>query len=104
MQLRGDWRAAAGSTKASLVLFLGTPIASNYFITAKHIGGSVVQTFILNGTTYTTTAVFPDPSSDLQIWQRNFNPGVTNNASGSGLIMLNNRWSDGTLIPTLNNR
>ena len=49
--------------------FLGTSIASNYFITAKHIGGSVGQTFIFNGTSYTTTAVFPDPSSDLQIWQ-----------------------------------
>jgi hypothetical protein len=49
--------------------FLGTAIASNYFITAKHIGGSVGQTFTLNGTTYTTIAVFPDPFSDLQIWQ-----------------------------------
>jgi hypothetical protein len=49
--------------------FLGTAIASNYFITAKHIGGSVGQTFTFNGADYTTTAVFPDPSSDLQIWQ-----------------------------------
>jgi hypothetical protein len=49
--------------------FLGTPIASNYFITAKHIGGSVGQTFTFDGTAYTTTAVFPDPSSDLQIWR-----------------------------------
>ena len=49
--------------------YLGTVIASNYFITAKHIGGSVGQTFNFNATTYTTTAVFPDPSSDLQIWQ-----------------------------------
>jgi hypothetical protein len=49
--------------------FLGTAIASNYFVTAKHIGGSVGQTFTLNGTNYTTTAVFPDPSSDLQVWQ-----------------------------------
>ena len=49
--------------------FIGTPIASNYFLTAKHIGGSVGQTFTFNGTSYTTTAVFPDPSSDLQIWQ-----------------------------------
>ena len=49
--------------------FLGTPIASNYFITAKHIGGSVGQTFVFGGPSYTTTAVFPDPSSDLQIWQ-----------------------------------
>jgi hypothetical protein len=49
--------------------FLGTAIASNYFVTAKHIGGGVGQTFTLNGTNYTTTAVFPDPSSDLQVWQ-----------------------------------
>ena len=49
--------------------FLGTVIGSNYFITAKHIGGGIGQTFNFNGTTYTTTAVFPDPTSDLQIWQ-----------------------------------
>ena len=49
--------------------FLGTVIASNYFVTAKHIGGSVGQTFTFNNVPYTTTAVFPDPSSDLQVWQ-----------------------------------
>jgi len=49
--------------------FLGTAIAANYFITAKHIGGSIGQSFVLNNIVYTTTAVFPDPSSDLQIWQ-----------------------------------
>jgi len=49
--------------------FLGTVIGSNYFITAKHIGGSVGQTFTFGGVSYTTTAVFPDSSSDLQIWQ-----------------------------------
>ena len=49
--------------------FLGTVIASNYFVTAKHIGGSVGQTFTFNNVVYTTTAVFPDPSSDLQMWQ-----------------------------------
>ena len=49
--------------------FLGTLIASNYFVTAKHIGGSVGQTFTFNNVVYTTTAVFPDPSSDLQVWQ-----------------------------------
>lgn len=41
--------------------FLGTVIASNYFITAKHIGGSVGDTFVFSGVNYTTTAVFPDP-------------------------------------------
>ena len=49
--------------------FLGTAIASNFFVTAKHIGGSVGDTFTFNGVNYTTVAVFPDPSSDLQIWQ-----------------------------------
>ena len=49
--------------------FLGTVIAPNYFITAKHIGGTVGDIFTFDGTNYTTTAVFPDPSSDLQIWQ-----------------------------------
>lgn len=49
--------------------FLGSVIANNFFVTAKHIGGSVGQTFTFNGTSYTTVAVFPDPSSDLQIWQ-----------------------------------
>jgi len=47
----------------------GTVIASNYFATAKHIGGSVGNIFTFNGVNYTTTAVFPDPSSDLQIWR-----------------------------------
>ncbi|PZR72354.1 MAG: hypothetical protein DLM52_13010 [Chthoniobacterales bacterium] len=49
--------------------FLGTAIAPDYFITAKHIGGSVGDTFTLDNVTYTTTDVFPDPSSDLQIWK-----------------------------------
>src|SRR5262245_1407510 len=45
--------------------FLGTPISSKHFITAGHVGGWVGQTFTLNGTTYTTTAMYDDPSSDL---------------------------------------
>jgi hypothetical protein len=47
----------------------GTVIASNYFITAQHIGGSVGQVFTFNGSSYRTTAVFRDLSSDLAIWQ-----------------------------------
>lgn len=49
--------------------FTGTPIAPNYFITAAHIGGSVGETFLLNGVDYTTTAEFNDPNSDLRIWE-----------------------------------
>lgn len=49
--------------------FLGTPIAPTLFITAKHIQGSVGDTFTLSGTTYTTIKRFADTSSDLAIWQ-----------------------------------
>src|SRR5947199_10546165 len=44
-------------------------IGTNYFVTAKHIGGSVGQTLTFNNVAYTTAAVCPDPSSDLQVWQ-----------------------------------
>ena len=49
--------------------FLGTPIAPLYFVTAKHIGGQVGMAFTFHGETFTTTAVYPDPDTDLQIWQ-----------------------------------
>ncbi len=49
--------------------FAATPIAPNCFLAAHHIGGSVGDTFTLNGVTYTTTAYHDDPESDLRIWQ-----------------------------------
>ncbi len=49
--------------------FLGTPIAPNYFIAAKHVGGSVGQTFTINSQNYTVTNEFSDPAADLIIWQ-----------------------------------
>jgi hypothetical protein len=49
--------------------FLGTPIAPRYFIAAKHVGGTIGQAFTLNGFSYNTVANYPDPNSDLQIWQ-----------------------------------
>lgn len=51
-------------------MFLGTPIAPGFFLTAKHLGnltGSAI-TFPDN-TSYTTTAWFEDPASDLAIYQ-----------------------------------
>ncbi|HRJ74114.1 MAG TPA: hypothetical protein PLS03_17955 [Terrimicrobiaceae bacterium] len=47
----------------------GTPIASQYFITAKHIGGSVGQIFVYGGTNYTTTAMYDQPDGDLRIFK-----------------------------------
>lgn len=49
--------------------FLGTAIAPNYFVTAKHVGGSVGGTFTYQGTSYTTTASFASSTSDLRVWQ-----------------------------------
>jgi hypothetical protein len=50
---------------------LGTAIAPNLFVTAKHIGGSIGDTVVYNGTSYQTTAVFDSPNSDLRVWQVN---------------------------------
>jgi len=49
--------------------FLGTPIAPQYFIAAQHIGGEVGQAFVYDGVTYTTTAYWNDPNSDLRLWK-----------------------------------
>lgn len=49
--------------------FLGTPVAPHYFIAAQHIGGSIGQAFVYDGVTYTTTAYWNDPNSDLRLWQ-----------------------------------
>ncbi len=49
--------------------FMGTVVASNYFVTANHIGGNVGESFFFNGSLYTTTAVFRDTASDLAVWQ-----------------------------------
>ncbi|MBI4325642.1 MAG: hypothetical protein HY674_10310, partial [Chloroflexi bacterium] len=51
--------------------FLGTTIAPQYFITAKHVGGAVGELFDFQGVAYRTSAVFDDPDSDLRIWRIN---------------------------------
>jgi hypothetical protein len=48
---------------------LGTPIASNLFLAARHINGSIGDTFELNGVTYHSVAFFDEPNTDLRIWQ-----------------------------------
>jgi len=57
-QYQGEWQS-----------FTGTPIAPSLFLTAQHVGGAVGDPFTLGGRTYATLAVFPDPESDLTIWQ-----------------------------------
>ncbi len=57
-QYEGKWGA-----------FLGTVIGPHHFITAAHVGGSVGEQFWFRGVAYSTTAVFRDTPTDLQIWQ-----------------------------------
>lgn len=50
--------------------FLGTPVASQFFLTAKHLGNLTGQAITFpDATSYTTTAAFFDPASDLAIYQ-----------------------------------
>lgn len=50
--------------------FLGTPIAPQFFVTANHIGNLTGQAITFpDSTSYTTTARFLDPASDLAIYQ-----------------------------------
>jgi hypothetical protein len=49
--------------------FLGTVIAPQYFIAARHVGGSIGQEYVLNGVTYHTTAYWDDATTDLRIWK-----------------------------------
>ncbi len=50
-------------------VFLGTPIAPKYFLTAHHVGGNVGDPFVFRGVTYVTVAVTNEPGSDLNIWR-----------------------------------
>ena len=56
--LQGQWGA-----------FLGTPIASNLFVTAKHVGGDVGGVFNFRGTNFTVIGAYADPQSDLRIFK-----------------------------------
>lgn len=56
--LEGTWGA-----------FLGTPIAPNLFVTAKHIGGQVGGIFTFRGVGYTVIDSFVDSQTDLHIFK-----------------------------------
>jgi len=49
--------------------FLGVPIAPYFFVTAKHIGGSVGYTFTLHGDTYVTIGYQDCGTTDLRVWE-----------------------------------
>lgn len=49
--------------------FTGTPISSNLFLTAKHVGGGAGDRFEFAGASYCAVAGYPDPESDLIVWK-----------------------------------
>jgi hypothetical protein len=49
--------------------FLGTPIAANLFLTAKHIGGLPGHRFTFRGVEYVALDSFECPDADLTIWR-----------------------------------
>ncbi len=77
--------AAVASYEGTWGSFLGTPIGSYYFISAKHINGAygagVGQTFTINSQNFTVTAQYDSPSSDLTVWE--INPNSTAFSSGN---------------------
>lgn len=92
----GDLAGSGWQYEGQFGSFSGTAIAPNYFITASHIGGAVGQAFSYNGQSYTTTAVFDDPNSDLRIWKvdgnlRAYAPLATSGAVAGKQIVINGR-------------
>lgn len=57
-QYQGNWRG-----------YGGTPIASNLFLTARHVGGTVGESFWFDNQAYPTIASYPDDVSDLVVWK-----------------------------------
>ena len=55
--LQGTWKTCQG-----------TPIAPQWFVTAKHIGGFVGEVFTFQGKPYTAVARVLDPETDLALW------------------------------------
>ncbi|MGI8437050.1 MAG: trypsin-like peptidase domain-containing protein [Chthoniobacterales bacterium] len=63
----GDLASAGWQWEGKFGNFIATAIAPHFIITAKHIGGA--SQFLYRGVTYTVTASYSDPQSDLAIFQ-----------------------------------
>ncbi len=98
-QYEGSWRN-----------YLGTAIAPHYFISASHIGGAVGEVFVLNGVSYTTTALFDDPDTDLRIWRvcgafPAYAPLYTaSNEVGKGIVDVGTGTQRGDPVTTAGNK
>ena len=85
-QYEGTWQGA----------YLGTVISPDAFITATHLSGSVGNTFVYDGTNYTTIASYADPNSpDLTVWKvsgtfSQYAPLYTGNEVGQSMVVYGN--------------
>ena len=65
----GDLAGSGWQLQGNWLNFLGTPIAPNLFITAKHVSGAIGTTFEFQGGFYQTIDSYADPNSDLRIFR-----------------------------------
>ena len=65
----GELAGSGWQYQGSWFGFLGTPVAPQFFIAAKHIGGSIGQWFSWQGRFYRTTQFFDDPNNDFRLWR-----------------------------------
>ncbi len=65
----GDLAGSGWHWQGNWVGFSGTPVGTNWFLTAKHVGGRVGDALILDGVSHITTASFADPNTDLRLWR-----------------------------------
>ncbi len=88
--------------------FLGTPVAPNFFIAAKHVGGKVGDVFSWNGVSYTTVAKVPHPTADLVLWKvsrafPSYSPLYTaSNETGRSLVVFGRSAARGAEVSVTN--
>jgi hypothetical protein len=73
---------------------LGTPVAPGYFLTAKHVGGAIGDSFTYQGSPYATTARIDHPTADLTLWKvsgtfPSYAPLYSGNSeAGKGIVLF----------------
>lgn len=48
--------------------FVGTPVAPRWFVTARHVGGSIGDPLTFDGREFVTDSLVDVPGSDLRLW------------------------------------
>lgn len=66
---QGDLADSGWQYLGSWGFSIGTPISSNLFITAKHVGGPTNHLLTLNGASYVAIASYPHPRADFSVWK-----------------------------------